>query len=226
MGTGAGRLVKRGALAVLAVVVVALVILRIAAPEPANVSGRVVVEHGLNIFVRPAFWQRGEVVTTPVRDWSFLKKFSSVVLETRSPWFIPHSVRVGARVFDNKVYIPSAQYRMEKGFPDRLWTSNVWRDPRVRMKAGDKIYEMTLVLVTDKAEAEALWGRNMEYWTDEGGQERLVGYQHLYRAFQSNVVENGEFTKPRDFSGLPGARRRPAGGTDVAAPAPQPAPAP
>jgi hypothetical protein len=107
---------------------------------------------------------------------------------------------------------------MEKGFPDRPWTSNVWRDPRIRMKAGDKLYEMTLVLVTDKAEAEAVWGRNMEYWSKEGGREQLVGYQHLYRAFQRNVREHGEFKHPRDFSGLPRAGRPRSGGTSPAAP--------
>ncbi|MBM3777307.1 MAG: hypothetical protein FJW23_03575 [Acidimicrobiia bacterium] len=192
------------------VLLLGLVVLRFVGPEPANVSPRTVVEHQLDIFVRPGFWQTGELVTTPVEDWSFLKEFSTVVIETRSPWFIPHSVRTTAHSRDNgtKLYIPSAQYRMEKGFPDRLWTSNVWRDPRVRMKAGSKLYELTLVLVTDRAEAEAVWGRNMGFWTKENGVERQVGYQHLYRAFQRNVTEFGEFTKPRDFSGLPGAQLR------------------
>jgi hypothetical protein len=206
MASKAVRVLKIGVLAVVAIAAVALIVLRIAAPEPANIPPRVVVEHSLNIFVRPGFWQKGEVVRTPVEDWSFMKKFESVVIETRSPWFVPHSVRTTARIHNNQVYIPSAQYRMEKGFPDRLWTSNVWRDPRIRMKAGDKLYEMTLVLVTDKAEAEAVWGRNMEYWSKEGGQERLVGYQHLYRAFQRNIAEHGEFKNPRNFSGLPGPR--------------------
>lgn len=202
------KALKIGGGIVLGILILALLALRIVAPEPANVSPRTVVEHQLDIFVRPGFWQKGEVVTTPVEDWSFLKQFSTVVIETRSPWFIPHAVRTTAHVRDNgtKLYIPSAQYRMEKGFPDRLWTSNVWRDPRIRMKAGDKLYELTLVLVTDRAEAEAVWGRNMGFWTKEGGEERLVGYQHLYRAFQRNVTEYGEFTRPRDFSGLPGAR--------------------
>jgi len=187
-------------------VVVALIVLRFTGLEPENVSGNVVVQHGLNYFVRPGLWQRGEVVRTPVQDWSFIKKYPSIIVETRSPWFIPHSVRTTMIVRNNQVYIPSAQYRMEKGYPDRLWTSNVMRDPRVRVKIGDKIYEMTLVLVTDKAEAEALWGRNMEYWVKQNGEERLLGYQHLFHAFQRNITEHGEFTKPKDFSGLPGGR--------------------
>ena len=201
------RILKRAVIGVVAIVGIALLILWIVAPEPANVPGSVVVQHKLNIFVRPALWQRGEVVRTPVTDWSFIRKAGSAVLETRTPWLIPHSIRMVPRIYGGQLYIPSAQYRMEKGFPDRLWTWDVWRDPRVRMKVGDKIYELTLVLVTDKKEAEAIWGRNMEYWSNEGGKEELVGYQHLYRAYQRNIAEHGEFAKPRDFSGLPGARR-------------------
>ena len=34
------------------------------------------------------------------------------------------------------------------------------RDPRVRMKIGGKIYEMNMVLVTDRAEVAQITGRN------------------------------------------------------------------
>jgi len=200
------RVLKVGVALVVAVVAAGLIVLRIVGPEPANVSGAIVVANGLNYFVRPAFWQRGEVVRTPVTDWSFVRKFPSVVLETRSPYFIPHSVRVGAIAKGDRLYITNAQYRMDKGYPDRLWTSNVFRDPRVRVKIGDKLYEMTLALVTDRAEGEAIFGRNPEYWSDEDGQERQVGYQHVYRAFQRNITEYGAPTLPRDLTGLPGGR--------------------
>ncbi|MGE0393611.1 MAG: hypothetical protein AB7I25_07140 [Vicinamibacterales bacterium] len=197
---------KIGAAVVVAVVAVGLLVVRIVGPEPANVPGGVVISHGLNYFVRPGLWQRGEVVRTPVQDWSFVRKFPSVVLETRSPYFIPHAVRVGAIAKGDRLYITNAQYRMDKSYPDRLWTSNVFRDPRVRLKIGDKLYEMTLVLVTDRAEGEAIFGRNPEYWTDEDGQERQIGYQHVYRAFQRNITEYGKPTLPRDLTGLPGGR--------------------
>ena len=200
-------IVKRVLVGLVALVALALLAIYIIGPEPANVSGNIVVQHGLNYFVRPGFWQRGEVVRERVDDWSFVRKNGTIVLESYSPWFIPHSVRVGTVAKGKDLYITSAQYRMEKGYPDRLWTSNVWRDPRVRMKSGDKLYELTLVLVTDKTEAEKVWGRNPEYWLEENGQQRQVGYQHLYRASQRGIVEYGEPTRPRDFSGLPGGRK-------------------
>ncbi len=206
MSRGRWRAWKVVATALVAAVVVALGILRVAGIEPAHVPGSVVIEHGLNYFVRPGFWQTGEVVRTPVRDWTFVRQHSSIVLETRSPYFVPHAVRVGALPKGDRLYITNAQYRMDGGYPDRLWTRNVFRDPRVRLKIGDELYEMTLVLVTDRTEAEAIWGRNPEYWTDEGGEARQIGYQHIYRAFQRNVTEYGEPALPRDYSGLPGGR--------------------
>ena len=208
MKSKATRVVAICLAAVVGALLLSLVVLRITGLEPSNVSGNLVVANGMNYFVRPGLWQQGEVVRTPVTDWSFVRKFSPIALETESPWFVPHSVRVGAISRDNKLYIPSAQYRMDRGAADRLWTSNVGRDPRVRMKAGGKIYELTLVLVTDRLEAERVWGKNPGYWLkDENGQDRQVGYQHLYRAFQRNIPEFNEPTMPRDYSGLPGGRR-------------------
>src|SRR5258708_20776331 len=75
---------------------------------------------------------------------------------------------------------------------DKSWTSNGARDPRVRIKIGDKLYEATMVLVADRAEAIAFLGRNpetMEKGPD--GQEHVVGYDHVYRVFQRSIPEYG-----------------------------------
>jgi hypothetical protein len=212
MRTKVGKIGKAVA-ALVAIVLAGLVVLRVAGPEPAHVDPNIVISQGLNYFVRPAFWQTGEVVRTPVDDWSFVadwvKKNGSIVLETQSPWFIPHAVRVTPIVMNNQVYIPSGQYRMERGYPDRLWASNVFRDPRVRIKVGDKLYEMNLILVTNRAEAEKLLHRNPEMWTKgQDGHERQVGYLHIYRAFQRRIVEHGASTMPKDLSGLPRPQQR------------------
>jgi len=82
---------------------------------------------------------------------------------------------------------------MDVQFPhDKSWTSNVARDPRVRIKIGDKLYEATMVLITDRAQAAALLGRNPEV-VEKGpdGQEHIVGYDHIYRVFQRNIPEYG-----------------------------------
>jgi hypothetical protein len=82
---------------------------------------------------------------------------------------------------------------MDLQFPnDKAWTSNVARDPRVRIKIGDKLYEATMVLIADRAQAIAVLGRNPEV-TEKGpdGQEHVVGYDHVFRVFQRNIREYG-----------------------------------
>src|SRR5579864_7252459 len=101
------KALKLGVGLLAAVVVVALLILRVTGLEPADTDPDVVISHGLNFFVRPGLWLRGEVVTTPVADWSFVKNYRTVLLQTRTPYFIPHSVRVGAMSRNGQLYIGS-----------------------------------------------------------------------------------------------------------------------
>ena len=66
------------------------------------------------------------------------------------------------------------------------------RDPRVRIKIGDKLYKAIVVLIADRAQAFALLGRNPEtLQKGPDGQERVVGYDHVLRVFQRNIPEYG-----------------------------------
>jgi hypothetical protein len=98
-----------------------------------------------------------------------------------------------ATVRNGQLFIRSHQDRMDVQFPnDKSWTSNVARDPRVRIKIGDKLYEATMVLVTDRAAAITFFGRNPER-VEKGpdGQDHAVGYDHVFRVFQRNIPEYG-----------------------------------
>jgi hypothetical protein len=93
---------------------------------------------------------------------------------------------------------------MNVPFPhDKSWTSNVARDPRVRIKIGDKLYEATMVLVTDRAEAIAFFGRNPEI-VEKGsdGQDHVVGYDHVFRVFQRSISEYGGSQPSHSSAGL------------------------
>src|SRR5271169_4446092 len=155
---------------VLTVVILALTLftLRLTGLEPQYLDMNELRAH--HMIARPGLWLKGEVVTTPVTDWSFVDKvghpgrsLNTVLVETRTPYFIPHSVRTIPSVRNGQLYIRSHQDRMDVQFPgDKSWTSNAARDPRVRIKIGDKLYEATVILVTDRAQAIALLGRNPE----------------------------------------------------------------
>ena len=76
------------------------------------------------------------------------------MLETRTWYGIPHSVTIGLTPRGDKLYIRGTEQgsRLDKGLAapySKAWWTNVIRDPRVRMKIGGTIYEMTVVLDPD-----------------------------------------------------------------------------
>jgi hypothetical protein len=192
------KILKISLLTIVAILALTLLTLRITGLEPEYLDLDQLRAH--HMIARPGLWLKGEVVTTPVTDWSFVDKvehpgrsINTVLVETRTPYFIPHSVRTMPSVRDGRLYIRSHQDRMDVQFPnDKSWTSNVARDPRVRIKIGDKIYEATMVLVADRAQASALLGRNPEIiQKGSDGQEHVFGYDHVFRVFQRDIPEYG-----------------------------------
>jgi len=196
---------------VLIVVVLALTLLtlRVTGLEPEYLDLDQLRAH--HMIARPGLWLKGDVVTTPITDWSFVndvphpgRSINTVLVETRTPYFIPHSVRTMPFVRNGVLYIRSHQDRMDVQFPhDKSWTSNVARDPRVRIKIGDKLYEATMVLVADRAQAIALLGRSPEVM-EKGpdGQDHVVGYDHIFRVFQRNIPEYGSTQPSPGSAGL------------------------
>lgn len=114
---------------------------------------------GLNPHNRtPGLWLSGNLVTTPVTDWSFTSQYQTDKIETH-PWYgIAHSVTTGFIVYQGQLYVTS---RLEKGqhFPENKgWLKAVMQDPHVRIKFGNNLYRCTLSLVTDPAEKAAIFG--------------------------------------------------------------------
>jgi hypothetical protein len=80
---------------------------------------------------------------------------------------------------------------MQTPFPnDKLWTQNVSRDPRVRLKIGDRIYEATVALMTDRDEVAEVMGRD-PVTAERGpdGREHVTSVMHYWRVFQRNVPD-------------------------------------
>lgn len=128
--------------ALLACAAVALVTLRIVGLDPKD--------------RRPGLWLTGELVTKPVTDWSFTDKYPTIFVQTRSRYGLPHSVTTSCTAHNGALYLTSV-YRPGGQFPrDRLWNANVVRDPHVRLKIGDQVFDRTAALVTDPAERDAV----------------------------------------------------------------------
>jgi hypothetical protein len=86
---------------------------------------------------------RGDVVTEPVDDWSFVED-RFVDLETRPG--DPYSVELNYTVKDGKLYVDPKE--------GRAWLENIRADPLVRVRFGGKVYPLKAVLVEDPAELE------------------------------------------------------------------------
>jgi hypothetical protein len=222
------KVLKVGVLLLVVVLALAVVTLRVIGLDPQELEGQEL--KAAHDITRPGLWLRGDVTTTPVTDWSFVNslpqfgpnKNARVMIETRTRYFIPHSVTTAFWISDGQFYVPSHQgcspglswdaclkvnqeyNSINETFPkNKFWTANVFRDPRVRMKIGGKIYEMTMILITNKEEAAKVLGRDPEVRTkDPDGQEHVTGYTHVFHVYQRSITEFGT-VEPASLVGLP-----------------------
>jgi hypothetical protein len=101
---------------------------------------------------RPGLWLSGNLVTARVTDWSFTDQFYAIELQTNTWSRLPHSVTINCMMANGHLYLFSAY----PAGTHRSWDDNVIRDPHVRMKIGENLYDRTLAVVTDPAERESV----------------------------------------------------------------------
>jgi hypothetical protein len=107
----------------------------------------------------PGLWLKGEPVTTPVTDWSFTDQIPQIKIQTQTPYLLPHSVTIWCAVYNGNLYVTS--YR------GRQWVEDIIRDPSVRLKIADKVFDRTLSIVDDPAEKAGVLqakGRKYPQW--------------------------------------------------------------
>jgi hypothetical protein len=123
---------------------VILVLLRITGLEPKDCPP---TDRSLSCRA-PGLWLKGEPVTNPVADWSFTDKVQQIKIQTQTPFLLPHSVTIWCAVYNGNLYVSS--YR------GRLWVEDAIRDPHVRLKIADQLYDRNLSVVNDPAEKAAV----------------------------------------------------------------------
>ena len=107
------------------------------------------------LLIIPGGELRGELVSEPVADWSFVgERF--IDLETRPD--DPYSVQLNYIVRDGKLYIDPAE--------GRNWLGHIRADPRVRVRFAGKIYPCTAVLVGEPGELEGFDADRFVYRLD------------------------------------------------------------
>lgn len=98
----------------------------------------------------PGLWLKGGLDTSPVADWSFTDKDKTVKVQTNSWYLLPHSVTTFCIAFNGQLYLATTRTETKQ------WSRNVARDPRVRLKIEDRLFDRKLSVVTDPAEREAV----------------------------------------------------------------------
>jgi hypothetical protein len=106
------------------------------------------------------FWLTGDPVSTPVTDWSFTDTIPTVQIETRTWYMIPHVLRTDIARNGGQLYLFSEYFAPKPGQPDyrddfpnaRFWNRMVVRDPRIRVKIGDRLFQMRAYPLKDASE--------------------------------------------------------------------------
>ncbi len=133
---------------------------------------------------RPGLWLSGEVEAGPVRDWSFSDANEEIFVETRTWYCVRHSVTIWGATQGGRFYLPSLYYDEEE-FPNaRFWNRNLVRDPRVRVKIGERLFDGTAELVTDESEwnrAAGAFGRKYPAFEEYG---REPGAKWIFLRFE------------------------------------------
>jgi hypothetical protein len=99
---------------------------------------------------RPGLGLAGEVHRQAVEDWSFTEDADEIFIETVTSYWIPHSVTVWCVTVGNEFYVAADDA------DKKSWVANVARDPNVRLKIKDRVYEQKLVPVTDATTIAAI----------------------------------------------------------------------
>ena len=88
----------------------------------------------------------GEVATGLPGDWSFADEEMTVQLETRPS--APYSVNLWGVGIGDHFYLASGRGG------EATWVEHIAEDPNVRLRVGDKIYELVAVRVANETHSE------------------------------------------------------------------------
>ena len=104
---------------------------------------------------RPGAWLSGETVESLPDDWSFTSDYQEIFVETH-PWYgVPFSVTTVVAPHGGKLYVPSI-YSEEAPFPGtKYWNKVLAENPDVRLKIGERLYELRATHVQDVVEYRA-----------------------------------------------------------------------
>jgi hypothetical protein len=178
---------KRSRIAALVAVIVALVVFglnfaitRSSPSLPANYNS---LRNNLVRLYRGdlGFWLTGEAVKARVSDWSFIDAIPTVQIETRTWYLLPHVLRTDIARNNEQLYLFSEYFAPAPGKPDlrerfpeaRFWNRMVVRDPRIRVKIGNRLFDMRAYPLTDPSQIAVARQAFLNKYADVRAREAL-----------------------------------------------------
>ena len=127
------------------------------------------------------FWLSGDLVKTPITDWSFTDTIPSVQIETRTWYLLPHFVRTYIARNGTQLYLFSEYFAPRPGQPDhrddfpnaRFWNRMVVRDPRIRVKIGNRLFQMQAYPLRDSGQVAVARQAFLSKYDDVRQQQEL-----------------------------------------------------
>lgn len=141
------------------------------------------------------FYLSGDVVTTHVTDWSFSDAFHDIKIETRTPFLVRHWVSSYVARSDDRIFLFSDYFAPAPGktdlrdrFPEaRFWNRMVLRDPRIRLKIGERVFEARAYALTDPNDSlvevarQAFWNKYAEVREQQAWPAERRPRMHFFR---------------------------------------------
>ena len=97
---------------------------------------------------RPGVRLRGDVAATLPADWKFTDAHREIAIEVRTPYLLPHSVTIWCVSDGGDLYVAARSPETKK------WPGWVDRNPHVRLRIGDSVYEARLSPLDDPTSVE------------------------------------------------------------------------
>ena len=94
---------------------------------------------------RPGLRLGGEVVSDLPDDWTWSNEFREIAVEVSTPYLLPHSVTVWCAASEKGLFLGA------RNPDDKNWPGWVTDDPDVRLKIGERVYEVRLAVIDDPA---------------------------------------------------------------------------
>jgi hypothetical protein len=100
----------------------------------------------------PGAWLFGEGHDEPVTDWSFVNERELVPLcQVQITTWRPHSINLNCMSDDGELFISCSNCA------GKNWSNNAISHPSGQLRAGGKVYPVTLQRVTDAERLDAIW---------------------------------------------------------------------